>query len=201
MRRWATIVLCLGIGGAFAWGVPLNKLFDALSLVSNALAIIAAGLLVRLNRTMPSLEWKSIDPDQRQRLTAQIVGLTREYLVILALVAAFIGVVVTLIAIGKDGLFGTPPQPHHAVVQGWPSWLHRTLSGVVGLGISLIVVRMGYVVWRDYDIVRLQKTVIDTAAAKEQLSAQQSAADTKVAAMTSANLKGSGPTTPKAWND
>ena len=80
MPRWATITLCLITGCVFGWLVPLDRLFDAFQPVMTALTIMAAAILVRLNRTMPTIDWKILSSEDGGRLTAEVVKLAEEYL-------------------------------------------------------------------------------------------------------------------------
>lgn len=69
---------------------------------------MAAAVLVRLNRGMPTLDWKSLEPKGRKNLTAKIVKLQQEYLSILLFNVVLVGVFICLVVV-------TPP-----VVAFWP---------------------------------------------------------------------------------
>ena len=58
MARWLTIIPVSGLAALFGWGVPLVRLFDAFQPMIVALSIMIAAIFVRLNRGMPTLEWK-----------------------------------------------------------------------------------------------------------------------------------------------
>lgn len=206
MGRTATLLLCALVGALFAWVVPLERLLAASTAITVPLSVVAAALLVRLNRTMPTLEWKSIDREPRERLTAQIVNLSREYLVVLALVACFLLVMVALVVVGDATIFGAvEPITGLRLTAGWPESMHRSLSGLIGLTGTLVLVRTGYVVWRDYDIVRLQKAVIDAATAAAEAKAhkeeQERLAEEKRASMTKAGLRSVNQAAPRPWKD
>ena len=79
MARTLTIAVTLLAAGLFAWAVPLVRLFGAFQPLIVALSIMVAAVFVRLNRGMPTLEWKSLDPVKRKDLTASIVRVTTEY--------------------------------------------------------------------------------------------------------------------------
>lgn len=200
MSRWATIALCLALGACFAWLVPLDRLFDALQPAMTALSIMAAAILVRLNRTMPAIDWKILDRDPRERLTADVVALAEEYLWFLAVIGVVILIVLTLIVVGRQEIFGVatgPPDPTKAWHWGW----RRASAGFLGVAGAFVCIRMGYLVWRDLDIIRLQKHVIDLAAAQAHQVEQDMLAIEKRASMERANLRSVPPPAPKNWGD
>jgi hypothetical protein len=155
--RLLTVIAVLIAFGLAAWQVKLGSLFAAFQPATVALSIMAAAVLVRLNRGMPALDWKTLEPAGRKRLTAKILDLQKDYLSLLGINAALVAVLITLVIV-------TPP-----VAAGWSNWVGRIVSGVLCSGMILVIARMGLVVWRDYDIVRLQKVLIDAAADREAL--------------------------------
>lgn len=173
----------------FAWGVPLARLFDAFQPLIVALSIMVAAIFVRLNRGMPTLEWKSSDPEKRSNLTSSILAVTKEYGWIIGINAATLVGLVTLTVIGK------------ADVAQWPIWCQRVTAGVVGGLVALCAARMAYVVWRDIDIVRLQKSLIDTAASRESADQQSKLAEGRVADIRSAGVRPVEVKPPKAWGE
>lgn len=177
MARWITIVAMLLAAGLFGWQVPLTRLFDAFQPMIVALSIMVAAVFVRLNRGMPTLEWKSADPDERKNLTSRIVELTAEYGWIIGINAAVLIGLVGLSVVGK------------ADAALWPAWAQRGAAGAVGGLVMLCLARMAYVVWRDIDIVRLQKRLIDGAASREMTEQQGKLADDKVASIRSAGIR------------
>lgn len=188
MARLLTIAAAMGFGALFGWGVPLVRLFDAFQSMTVALSIMIAAIFVRLNRGMPTLEWKSLDLEKRTELTGKIVDLSREYGWIVALNAAALAGLVTLSVIGK------------ADVQGrWPTWAQQVVAGLIGGGGALCVARMAYVVWRDLDIVKLQKTLIDASAARDAGELETKAASDKIADIRAAGLKKIAGSKPSAW--
>lgn len=189
MARALTIVVTLVVAGLFAWAVPLVRLFGAFQPLIVALSIMVAAVFVRLNRGMPTLEWKSLDPDKRKDLTASIVNVTTEYGWIIGINAVALAGLVTLSVIGKDD----------AVL--WPVWTQRAVSGGVGGMVALCAARMAYVVWRDIDIVRLQKRLIDGAAVRESDERERALADEKVARIRGANVRPVEVKAPKAWGE
>lgn len=198
MHRWVTITLCLGLGGLFAWSVPLERLFDVFLPAMTALSIMAAAVLVRLNRTMPAIDWKILDKASRERLTSEVVALTEEYLWFLAVIGMLILGILALLVVGREAIFGVlagPTDPDRA----WYWWWRRASAGMIGAGSTFVVVRMGYLVWRDLDIVRLQKHVIDLGAAQADQAAHEKLAAEKLANMDRANLRAVPISPPKAW--
>lgn len=189
MARAPTIVVTLIVAGLFAWAVPLVRLFGAVQPLIVALSIMVAAVFVRLNRGMPTLEWKSLDPDKRKDLTASIVSVTAEYGWIIGINAAALLGLVTLSVIGAED------------AALWPETVRRVTAGVVGGLVTLCAARMAYVVWRDIDIVRLQKRLIDGAASKESEERELALADEKVARIRGANVRPVEVKPPKAWGE
>lgn len=187
MARTTTIAVTFVLAGLFAWAVPLVRLFDAFQPLIVALSIMVAAVFVRLNRGMPTLEWKSLDPEKRTVLTSSIVSLTTEYGWIIGINAVVLAGLVMLSVIGKTdaGL--------------WAEWVRRFISGAIGGSMSLCSARMAYVVWRDIDIVRLQKRLIDGAAARESNERESTLAESKVASIKATNVRPVEVKPPKAW--
>jgi hypothetical protein len=189
MARVLTAVVTLLAAGLFAWAVPLVRLFGAVQPLIVALSIMVAAVFVRLNRGMPTLEWKSLDPEKRKELTTSIVGLTTEYGWIIGINASVLLGLVALSVIGAD----------EAAL--WPEAGRRAAAGALGGVVALCAARMAYVVWRDIDIVRLQKHLIDGAAQKEADEKELALADEKVARIRAANVRPVEVKPPKAWSD
>ncbi|RUV33826.1 hypothetical protein [Mesorhizobium sp. M7A.F.Ca.MR.148.00.0.0] len=169
--RLLTLIAVGLAAGLAAWRVDLQDLFLGFQPTTVALSIMAAAVLVRLNRGMPTLDWKSLEPKGRKNLTAKIVKLQQEYLSILLINVVLVGVLIYLVVV-------TPP-----VVALWPEKVRRLMSGLLAGGMVLALARMGLVVWRDYDIVRLQKVLIDGSADKEFQATQEEAAEKRLSAM------------------
>lgn len=189
MARMTTIVATLVGAGLFAWAVPLARLFGVFQPLIVALSIMVAAVFVRLNRGMPTLEWKSLDPEKRKDLTASIVSVTTEYGWIIGINAAALAGLVALSAIGI------------ADAAVWPENVRRAVAGTVGGFAALCTARMAYVVWRDIDIVRLQKRLIDGAASREADEQERALADSKVASIRAANVRPVEIKPPKAWGE
>lgn len=167
----------------------MTRLFGAFQPLIVALSIMVAAVFVRLNRGMPTLEWKSLDPEKRKDLTAAIVRITTEYGWIIGINAVALAGLVTLSVIGV------------AEATVWPEWVRRATSGVVGGLVSLCAARMAYVVWRDIDIVRLQKRLIDGTAENESLDRERALADGKVMEFKASNVRRVPIEKPKAWGE
>lgn len=189
MARVGTIAVTLLTAGLFAWAVPLVRLFGAFQPLIVALSIMVAAVFVRLNRGMPTLEWKSLDPDKRKDLTATIFSVSTEYGWIIGINAIALAALVSLSVIGtKDAAL-------------WPETAQRAVAGGVGGLVTLCAARMSYVVWRDIDIVRLQKSLIDGLADREAGEKERAVADEKVARIRSTNVRSVEVKPPRAWNE
>jgi hypothetical protein len=125
---------------------------------------------------MPNLEWKAILPTDRSRLSTAILDLTREYVGMIAANSVLLISIVILTAVGKDAL------------GAWPLWITRSISAFIAGLSTLAVSRITYVVWRDYDIVKLQKELIDAAAKREANGAEAEIAERKIQEMRATSL-------------
>jgi hypothetical protein len=190
MARWLTIFAVAIGAGLFGWAVPILRLFDAFQPMITALSIMVAAVFVRLNRGMPTLEWKSVDPEERKQLTSRIVALSKEYGSIIAINAAVLIGLVTLLVVGKT-----------EVAAHWPLWVQRLAAGAIGGTGALCIARMAYVIWRDIDVVTLQKRLIDGTATRESTEIETKSADDKVAMIRAAGLRKVEVPSPKAWGE
>jgi hypothetical protein len=190
MPRALTILAVVAGAALFGFGAPLPRLLGAFQPLTVALSIMIAAIFVRLNRGMPSLDWKNLDFKQRTRLTFNIVELTQEYARIIAINAVFLTFLVTLTVVGKE-----------EIEAAWPDWARHVSAGAIGAGVALCVCRMAYVVWRDIDIVKLQKHLIDGSTSREAAEAEARASDNKIADIRSAGLKRIAVRDPKTWGE
>lgn len=185
------------LAGATVFGLlgTLESFAKILQPITVALSIMAAGLLVRLNRGMPTLDWKSLESDDRKILTQKIVELTREYMLVLALHAA------ALLAL----LFIAIKEPTALIVvenkAGLAAYADRISLAIVGGLLALCVARMAYIVWRDYDIVCLQKKLIDDSADKEAIEKAAKEALSKVSSIQASGLRAGPKPTVSDWNE
>lgn len=190
MARALTIVAILVAAALFGWAVPLSRLFDAFQSMITALSILAAAVLVRLNKGMPTLEWKSVDPEGRARLTSQIVEISTEY-----------GWIIVVYAIALLGLIAMSVVGKSQVSATWPDWTQRAVAAAIGGVAVLCIARMGYVIWRDIDVVRLQKHLIDGLASREIGEGNLKRAEEKVALIRSSGVRKVDIPQPKAWGE
>ena len=77
----------------------------------------------------------------------------------------------------------------------------RLLSAGWAFLLTLACARMAYVVWRDYDVVRLQKTLIDAAGEREETEKQAKRAAENIVEMQSAGIRNIEVRAPRAWSD
>ncbi|OJX78578.1 hypothetical protein [Magnetospirillum sp. 64-120] len=186
MILFATVVLMGAGAAAFGCYVDAAALTAATQPMIVSLSIMAAAVFVRLNRGMPSLEWKNLEVSERKKLTASVVAVTREYLIILVAHGAAIVALIVAVMVGKNGLT--------------TSHLAETASAsVIGGLFTLCVARMGYVVWRDYDIVRLQKQLIDLTGEREASEKAVKMAEAKVSEIKTAGLRSANIPEAKTW--
>jgi hypothetical protein len=74
-------------------------------------------------------------------------------------------------------------------------------AAFIGGGAALCVARMSYVIWRDLDIVQLQKQLIDASAARDEAEADVKSSTAKIADIRAAGLKNVAAIKPKNWRD
>lgn len=177
MGRALTLMVVLAVAGLFWAAVPLHRLFDSFQPMVVALSVIVAAVFVRLNRGMPTLEWKTLERGKRTILTSKIVELSKEYVTIVAITGAALVTLVTLVVIGKDAVASLSTQ------------LQKLISASIGALFSLCLARMSYVVWRDCDIIELQKYLIDNVAERDERELEIKSADAKLTEMKSAGLQ------------
>ena len=184
MARLLTIATV--VVGAFVFGRWLTSdLFSKiLQPLIVALSIMAAALLVRLNRGMPTLDWKSLDSIERKILTGKIVELTKEYIFVLSIQAVTL-IALLVIAVQDAAHLSTTTQ--------------TVILAFEGALVALSVSRMAYIVWRDYDIVRLQKKLIDDSADREQVDKDSKEALSKVSVIRASNVRSGGKIETKNW--
>jgi hypothetical protein len=173
-----TIFASIAAAAGFGWQVSLVRLFPVFQPMVVATSIMIAAILVRLNRGMPTLDWKALKQLQRERLTSAIVSLTREYLGIFALNISLVLSLLVLQVIGEDN-----------VRFEWHPVGQRAVSALIGGLLTASLLRMAYVVWRDYDIVRLQKKIIDSSPSEEEAELEIKSADQKILKMKNAGLR------------
>jgi hypothetical protein len=156
--------------------MTLALLVDILQPLIVALSIMAAALLVRLNRGMPALDWKSLEIAERKILTQKIVELTREYMIVLSLHGVTLAALLVVV-VNKSSSFDHLWYGSKGVLAG------------LGALLGLCICRMGYIVWCDSDIVRLQKKLIDDSADREAIEKATAAALSNVTSIRASGLR------------
>lgn len=177
MMRILTFIVVILVAAIFWAVVPILRLFDAFQPMVVVFSVIIAAVFVRLNRGMPSLEWKSLEREKRKILTAKIVNLSKEYVAIVSINGISLIVLITIIVIGKDAICNISPS------------FQKIISAGVGALFSLCVMRMSYIVWRDCDIMELQKYLIDNVSDGEHRELEIKSAYRKLEEMKSSGLK------------
>lgn len=178
MIAYVFLLVSLLAAGLSAWKLPAALVGDISQSSLTATSLMVGAIFVRLNRGIPSLEWKNLDPLDRKKLTKSIVKLTTDY--VRALIYAVIFVVVLLFGIGLK---------QHIKSLNYQSWQGYVLSFVFGLFGMILLLQMGYVVWRDLDIIKLQKNLIDRAADKEEAVLQRETAEGHIKKMQDSQVK------------
>lgn len=178
MFRLLTLGFATGLAYLFFEFVGHGQLQAILQPMSVALSVFTAAVLVRLARGMPTLDWKSVPLESRKNLTKDLVEVSREYAGLLLLLILLVIVNVVLIGIGSRAMCL------------WPPLRMSLVSSAVGFAFGLTFARMAYVVWRDLDIIALQKTVIDDMAQLEERAANAASAQEKLRQMKEASTGG-----------
>lgn len=176
MAGLATICVMGAVGFIFSRWMTFALLKEILQPLIVAISIMAAALLVRLNRGMPTLDWQSLEVADRKILTQRVVELSREYMAVLALQLFTLIFMLVLILVKEKTFYGWVSGP--SIVLG-------ALGALIGLCLS----RMAYIVWRDTDIVKLQKKLIDDSADRQAIEKASQDALTTVNAIRGAGLK------------
>jgi hypothetical protein len=186
MLRLLTIGALLAGAAIFSFLLTLVQFLKILQPLIVALSIMAAALLVRLNRGMPTLDWKSLDVNERKLLTLRILELTREYMLVLSAQAVTLIVLLVLAVTDPSALSSTA---------------QKGLMALAGALVGLCGARMAYIVWRDFDIVRLQKKLIDDSADREALDKASQHALSKVASIRASGLRAGPKPELSDWNE
>ena len=166
------VTIATVVGGALfsGWVVPLSEWAAISKSVLTVLAIIAGAILVRLNRGMPTIDWSKVNAEDRTQLVSDIQRLAREY----GITLIFVGGALALFLI-LDRASGSTPLG--ALVASTPKCVSAVISGLAGAVATFVCFRIGYVVWRDIDIVDLQAGVIAQAANAEKVERHNGIAD------------------------
>lgn len=177
MMRLANIILPSIAAYCFWQWVAFSQMAVTLAQTTSALSIFIAAVLVRLARGMPTLDWKSIPIASRKNLTGHLVDVSREYAGLLVLLMLLL--VLAVLVGGADSIIWSAPEK-----------VQRAASALIGFLVMLSVLRFSYVVWRDLDIVSLQKNVIDSMTDQELATKKAEIAGAKLEKMREAKVGG-----------
>jgi hypothetical protein len=186
MLRLLTIAALFAGAAVFGLWLTLDQFAKILQPLIVALSILSAALLVRLNRGMPTLDWKSLDVSDRKMLTQKIVELTREYMLVLSVHG--VAMISLLVIAVKDA-------------KTFSGYAQQGTMAVAGGLVALCGARMAYIVWRDFDIVRLQQKLIDDSADKEAIEKASQEALSKVTSIRTSGLRPGPKPEVSDWNE
>ena len=138
--------------------------------------IMAAAILVRLNRGIPTVDWKSVDIEHTKELLNRLESAAKDYVALIFLI--FLSIIILLFLLfSKNYVYQNQ------------EFIEKIISTVFGFLFGLLLSRMGYVVWLDLDIVRLQKAVLISSAEAEDGKKQTLTANEKIDKMNTNRLK------------
>lgn len=129
--------------------------------------IIVAAVLVRLNRGVPSLDWKSVDVQPIKNLLDRLEEVSKVYIVVVFTTLISIIFLISILYLEKISF-------------SYKSYFVNSISTAFGALLGLLISRMAYVVWLDLDIVRLQRAVILSAAETDSQKKQKAIAEEKI---------------------
>lgn len=165
-----SLVLMVGGGAGFWFIGTTTAIGQNASAFLAVVSVMAAGILVRLNRGVPSVDWKSVSSDSLNKLLSRLEEIAKSYILTFAIALALIVLIVSCILISPLDFI-------------YKEITIRSISSCFGTLLGLLVSRMFYIVWLDLDIVRLQNAVILSAAAEKEGSEQKTLADDKLEKM------------------
>lgn len=138
--------------------------------------IIAAAILVRLNRGIPTIDWKSVDIDSTKTILDRFEDVARAYIYIMLIVCSSIFLILFLGFVQKYTFT-------------YKIDITNGMSSFFGFLFGLLISRMAYVVWLDLDIVQLQKAVLLATAEAEEAKKQGIIANEKIDEMNAFRTK------------
>jgi len=166
----ALSVILMFLGGFALGSAGSDFVVHNISALLSVVSIMAAAILVRLNRGVPSVDWKSVAPDYLSNLLDGIEKITRAYVITFIVALVCIG---TIFAVG---LIDGSQMVYKAQVA-------FAITSIFGILFGLLSSRMVYIIWLDLDIVRLQRAVIMSAAENVEVEQQKQIAYKKIDAM------------------
>ncbi len=185
----AVTLFAFFVSVASGWLLNIERIFPVLQPITVCLSIMAAAVFVRLNRGMPSLDWKTVPPRDRKNLTKEIQSISFEYVGVLILASVTVTTLIVVASIGSADFLCLNP------------WVGRGLIGWFTFCLLLTVWRMAYVVWRDYDIVKLQRKLIDDEANRQIHAEEVAESDKKIERIKEAQLKAPPLPPVKQWDE
>ena len=149
-----TGVVCAACVTTGNWDVQAAKLLTALS-------VIGAAVLVRLARGLSMPAGDAIEGDEARRLTSAIKTMVRR---LRLLILVILGTMVLLVV-----LPGASSLLQEIAPTEWADLVQRFASGIIGLAIGYVLVRMVQVVNSDVGLVDIQAEVfLKSLSRKEQ---------------------------------
>lgn len=170
-----SLVLMALFGTSFQTESGVNVLSENATAVVSLLSIFAAAVLVRLNRGLPTVDWKSVDPGDLGRLLDRLEDVAREYVIVFCQILFALFFVFISKFVPQETVFSTLIVP-------------RWISGIVGSLLGLCVSRIVHLVWLDVSIIRLQRRVIVSAAEENDRQKQAEIANEKLAEIARARI-------------
>lgn len=171
--------LSLALIGFFSFVLSRHKGLELIinnsSVFLTMFSVFAAAVLVRLNRGLPSVDWKSVDEISLKDLLDEIEKVSKGYAVILFIIFGGLTSTVSVLFVGGQLSLGNID-------------ISRTISGIVGAFLGLSISRMCHLIWIDVEIVRLQRRVVESAASETERKTQSEIAKEKLAEIESVTL-------------
>lgn len=168
--NFLAVSIMTAILGGIGFYFGRNEVSANASMLLTFQGIIAAAVLVRLNRGVPSLDWKAVQFQAVERLLERLEDIAKSYIAVVIINAISIAILLFI------QFYHNPQYPYSANII-------MTLSTIFGALLGLLLGRMAHVVWLDLDIVRLQKAVILSAAESENKKIQIANAAEKMSKM------------------
>lgn len=171
-----SVILSLSLGVVFGVLDGYEVIKSNLSVFLTLQSIMAAAILVRLNRGIPTVDWKSVDGDALVALLDRLEDIAREYLVTLTVIAVTIIVLFVVPFLSSLTLYYDVP-------------IKRSVAASLGFLFGILISRMAYMVWLDLDIVRLQRAVIISSANTIDGEKQKALASEKLKKIADARIR------------